>query len=150
MICNNCRYQSPDGLNFCPNCGIAFNPQFARPYQPPQPSFQQPNFQQGFPGASVGISSVKKSDKHIFTIGIVAFGIKIFWILLSFFGYGIFGSFFIISQFLALISSVTVLFLCMIYVKKQTNKTLLIIFFSLLCLFEIYETFFLGNFGRIF
>lgn len=144
MVCNNCRYQSPDGINFCPNCGINFNPQMARPYQAPQ------NFQQGFPMGQAETSIAEKSDKNIFTIGIVAFSVKIFWILFSFVGYGMFGGMNLVYSILSLLTSVAVLFFCMIYVKKQSHKTLLIIFFSLLCLFEIYETFFIGNFGRIF
>ncbi|HET6991142.1 MAG TPA: zinc ribbon domain-containing protein [Bacteroidia bacterium] len=139
MVCNNCRYQTPDGLNFCPNCGLPFNPQFARPYQASQ------SFQQGFNTGHSEISPAEKSDKNIFILGIIAFSVKIFWTLIGFFGFGIFERFIWIYKFLAIASSVIVLLFAMIYVKKQTYKTLLLIFFLLLTIIELYLYFIRGT-----
>ncbi len=148
MVCNNCRYQSPDGLNFCPNCGIAFNPQFARPYQPPQ------SFQQGFPSGQTGNNPEEQSQKSIFRLGIIAFSVNFFWIafnfIIGFFGYGFYEQFHFVFRFITLITTVATLFFAFIFVKKQSYKTLLLILFIVLFLFEVYEIFLRDYMGRMF
>jgi len=135
MICNRCQCQIYDGANFCPNCGTQFNPQVMRPYQQPYP---QQNY-------NMPVDGNDKSQKAIFTLGLIAFSISFFWagyqFLIRMMGFRYFE---MVSGFikpLSVITSVLILFLCFIYTKKQGNKTVLLILFIVGLLVQIVLTY---------
>lgn len=143
MICNNCRYQFPDGLNFCPNCGIQINPQAFRPYQTPPSNYSIP-----------GTEQPEVAQKSIFTLGIIAFSVNFFWILIRFLtglmGYEIYSQFSFVFKLLSFLTTITTVFFAFVFVKKQSYKNILLILFIVLILFEIYQVFLRDYFGRLF
>jgi len=144
MICNQCGMQLYDGANFCPNCGVQFNPNVYR-YQQPQ-NFPQGNFPEN--GES------DKMQKAIFTLGLVSFCVNVFWIFIGFLqrfiGFNLLGRSGFFYQSLSVLGSVVIVFLSFIFAKKQNHKTILLILFIVLVLFEIYQFFFRHFFGYLF
>ena len=145
MICNNCRYQSPDGLNFCPNCGIQFNPNAFRAQQVPQ---SVSNF--NIPATE----TPDAAQKSIFTLGLIAFGVNMIWILIGLFndlmGYEFYMRFSIVFKIISLVTTVASLFFSFLFVKKQSYKTTLLILFIVLVLIEIIRIFLRQFFGSMF
>lgn len=144
MICNRCGLQLYDGANFCANCGVQFNPNVYRQYQAP------PNFPMG----NSPEAEAENSQKSIFMLGFISFAVSMFWIFITlvqrFLGLGIFGRSGIIIRLLSVVTSVLILFLCFLWVKKQNHKNILLILLIVSVLIQLLNLFGLGYFGRIF
>ena len=136
MICNNCQCQIYDGANFCPNCGVQFNPYISRPYQP------QTNY--NLPGNDVNEN--EKLEKSIFILGLVSFCVHLLYffidVLHSFFGLGWVWHSGLIYSAINLASIVVIVFLSFLFVKKQSYKTPLLIFSIVLFVLGLYHYFF--------
>jgi hypothetical protein len=139
MICNRCGCPIYDGANFCPNCGVQFNPHILRPYQPPPPHLRENEIS-------------NNAQNAIFILGLASFALNMLLLFATFFQQSfLFDSLFrksgLIFKSITFIVSITIVFLCFIFAKKQTHKIILLVFFVLLAFLEISQIF-LRNFFR--
>jgi hypothetical protein len=146
MICNRCQFQTADGANFCANCGMPFNPQAFRPYQPPQQQYSPGN-----PYANEANQDFDKSQRALLILGLVSFGVNIFWAGFSFLmrliGYRYYENFSFFIKPLSIATGVMVVFLCFLLAKKQGTKTILLVLFIVATLIEIVQVYLPGFLG---
>jgi hypothetical protein len=151
MICTRCGNQNPDSSYFCSNCGTPNQSSASTqppstsppPYQPPPQNFQQPVY--AAPGSDMNYE-LTRAQKAIFIIGLVEFGILIFWKLFAFVmdlvgGEYSYERYNFIERPIELATTITVPLLCFLFAKKGTFKTILMIAFILTCLIALYDTF---------
>lgn len=151
MICNRCGNQSSDNANFCSSCGAQMNTQ--------PPTFQQPQYQQPVnPYLSQNYQQPNdesnKSQKSIFIIGVIVFGIYIFWAGFNFLarlsGFRIYTKFQFIITPISILSALVIPFLCFLFVKNEMQRRLLLVFFIVIALIEIFNGYLLNLFRMVF
>jgi len=143
MHCKHCGNQIENDSKFCSFCGGKIDP-IGQTFQQTQQPLTQVQAENIYNPVNEK-STADRSTNAFLVIALVAFGFRLFWVIINLVGYEVYLTFLPVLKPLSIISSVIVLFLCFFFTKKKEHKTLFLILAICQLAWEIYQQYIKSN-----